>query len=85
MRNKRGEAGWIERPSLSSDRQSRARTYPSGKLITTPGVGVRRPPARQVSWLGSFPWRQLGWSALAGALAAVLAALALVWSGWTIG
>jgi hypothetical protein len=85
MRNKRGEASGIEPPSLYNDRQSRTGTRVNGKLITAAAGRARRPPARRVSWLRSFPWRQLAWSALAGALAAVLAALALVWSGWTIG
>jgi hypothetical protein len=84
MHDKRGEASWIE-PSLSNERQSRTGTRVNGKLITAAAAGIRRPPARRASWLRSFPWRQLAWSALAGALAAVLAALALVWSGWTIG
>ena len=85
MLNKRGEVRGSEPSSLSNKPGSRARAYASENAIAAADVGNRRPSARRVSWLGSFPWRQLALSALAGALAAVLATLALVWSGWTIG
>jgi hypothetical protein len=85
MFNNRGEAAWIDPPSECKGTESRARTNASGEQIAQADVVNRRPPARRASLLGGFPWRQLAWSALAGALAAVLSALALLWSGWTIG
>jgi hypothetical protein len=84
MSSKHGEAAGIDPISLLSGPESRARKYASDEPIATAGVVNHRPPARRASWLGGFPWRQLAWSALAGALAAVLAVLALLWSGWTI-
>jgi hypothetical protein len=84
MFSKRGEAAGIDPPSLSIGLESRARKYTSEEPIAPPGVVNRRQPSRRAWWLGGFPWRQLAWSALAGALAAVLAVLALLWSGWTI-
>ena len=81
MFSNRGEAAGIDTPPLSNGPESRARKYPSEEPVAAAGIVNRRPPARR---LGGFPWRQLAWSALAGALAVVLAVLALLWSGWTI-
>src|SRR5260221_9695262 len=79
MFSNRGKAAGIDTPPLSNGPESRARKYPSEEPVAAPGIVNRRPPARR---LGGFPWRQLGWSALAGALVVVLAGLALVWAGW---
>jgi hypothetical protein len=84
MSNKRGEPAGIDPRSLLIGPGSQARKYASEELIAAAGAVSRRPPARRASWLGGLPWRQLAWSALAGALAAALVVLALVWSGWTI-
>ncbi len=81
MFSNRGEAAGIDTPPLSNGPESRARKDPSEEPVAAAGIVNRRPPARR---LGGFPWRQLAWSALAGALAVVLAVLALLWSGWTI-
>jgi hypothetical protein len=83
MRNKRGDAAGTDPSSLSNGPESRARKYASQEPIALAGIASRRRPGRRASRPG-IPWRQLAWSALAGALAAVLAALALLWSGWTI-
>jgi len=85
MYDKRGEAARIDPLSLFNSPESRAPMYASEELIASATVVNRRPPGRRASLLGGFPWRLLAWSALAGALAAVLAVLALLWSGWTIG
>ena len=84
MFSKRGEAVGIDPPSPGNGPDSRARKYASEEPIAAAGIIIGRPPDRLVWRLGGFPWRQLAWSALAGALAAVLAVLALLWSGWTI-
>src|SRR5260221_7770004 len=78
MFSNRGEAAGIDTPPLSNGPESRARKYPSEEPVTAAGIVNRRPPARR---LGGFPWRQLAWSALAGALAVVRAGLGVVWGG----
>jgi len=83
MFSKRGEAAGIDPPSPGGP-EDRARKYTSEEPIAAAGIMPGRPTARRAWSFGSFPWRQLAWSALAGALAAVLAVLALLWSGWTI-
>jgi len=83
MSDERGEPAGIDPPPFIGP-ESRALNYGSAKLKHPAGVMNRRPPARRTLWLDGFPWRELAWSALAGALAAVLAVLALLWSGWTI-
>jgi hypothetical protein len=73
---------WLARKGLTADMASVS--CARSPFCMAAGPVSRRPPARRTWWLDGFPWRQLAWSALAGALAAVLAALALLWSGWTI-
>jgi len=84
MSDNRSEAAWIDPRSPFNGAESQAGKYASEDLIAGAGVVNGRSPGRRGSWPGGFPWRQLAWSALAGALAAVLAVLALLWSGWTI-
>jgi hypothetical protein len=84
MFSKRGEAAGIDPQWPGTGSQSRERKYDSEEPIAAARIMPGRPPARRAWSFGGFPWRQLAWSALAGALAAVLAVLALLWSGWTI-
>jgi len=83
MSDECGEPAGVDPPPFIGP-ESRARNYGSDELKQPAGAVSRRLPARRTWWLDGFPWRQLAWSALAGALAAVLAVLALLWSGWTI-
>jgi len=84
MFSKHREAGGIDTPSLLDGPAFGAQNYASDELIARAGVVRRRLPTRRARRRSAFPWRELAWSALAGALAAVLAVLALLWSGWTI-